>query len=107
MPAQMPPTRSISGEVRSMITMSSPGAIPSSRTPTTSPVNGSGVVPLLTVSPSTGSSASRSAIGNGSAQSGVGSADRAAPPENAGTPATRPTDAVSATRAAAPAANGS
>ena len=63
-----------------MITMSSPGAMPSSRTPTTSPVKPSGVVPLLTVSPSTGSPAASSATGNGSAQSGVGSADWATRP---------------------------
>ncbi len=63
MPAQIPPTRSISEEVRFMITMSRPGAIPLSRTPVTSPVNGSGVVPSLTVSPLTGSPFARSGDG--------------------------------------------
>ena len=52
MPCQTP-TRSISGEVRRTITMSMPGAMPSSRTPRTSPVKPSGVVPWLTVSPVT------------------------------------------------------
>ena len=53
MPCQMPPTRSISVEVSRTMTMSRSGAMPSSTTPSTSPVNGSGVVPVETVLPVT------------------------------------------------------
>jgi hypothetical protein len=51
------------------MTMSRPGAIPLSRTPTTFPVNGSGVVPSLTVNPFTGAPFASPATGNGDAQS--------------------------------------
>src|SRR3954452_15105169 len=57
MPAQMPPTRWISGESRRTRIMSMSGAIPSWRTPRTVPVTSSGLVPLLTVRPWTGSPA--------------------------------------------------
>jgi hypothetical protein len=49
MPNQMPPTARMAGESVSTMLMSRPGAMPSSRTPMTRAVNGSGVVPLLTV----------------------------------------------------------
>src|SRR5258706_15318373 len=51
MPAQIPPAAWMAGE--SVLTMirSSPGAVPSFRTPMTWTVNGLGVVPLLTVKP--------------------------------------------------------
>ncbi len=51
--------------------------MPSSRTPSTSPVNRSGVVPWETVRPVTGSPAASSATGNGTAQSPGGAADGA------------------------------
>src|SRR3954469_16167663 len=51
MPSQIPPTSPISGEVSFIITMSTPGSMPSSRTPRTLPVNTDGVVPLVTVRP--------------------------------------------------------
>ena len=63
MPDQMPPAAWMAGESRSTMTMSSPGAMPSSSTPMTSPVNGSGVTPCETVLPVTGSPAARLAIG--------------------------------------------
>ena len=49
MPAQMPPAARIAGESVWTMIMSSPGAIPSLSTPITRAVNGSGVIPLLTV----------------------------------------------------------
>ena len=57
--------------------MSRSGAMPSSRTPSTSPVNGSGVVPLETVWPVTGCPAVSSAIGYAAAQSPAGGAEAA------------------------------
>src|SRR4051794_38524175 len=53
-PSQMPPTRSISGGGSRTTIMSRPGAIPSGVVPSTGPVNGWGVGPEETVSPSTG-----------------------------------------------------
>ena len=49
MPAQMPPTRSISSDVNRTMIMSTSGAMPSWSTPTTFPVNSSGVWPCDTV----------------------------------------------------------
>src|SRR5680860_710307 len=76
MPAQIPPTRSISAEVSRARIMSRPGAMPSLTTPSTSPVNGSGVVPWLTVRPVTGCPAASDPTGTAEGQSGS-SADTA------------------------------
>src|SRR4029453_4152164 len=51
MPNQMPPAARMAGESVSTMIMSRPGAMPSLRTPMTWAVNGSGMVPLLTVYP--------------------------------------------------------
>ncbi len=62
MPCQIP-TRSISSDVSRAMIIGNPGAMPSLITPRISPVNPSGVVPVSTVSPVTGASATRSATG--------------------------------------------
>ena len=63
MPSQMPWTLVISAESRFIITMSTPGSMPSLRTPITLPVKVVGTVPLVTVRPWTASPARRPATG--------------------------------------------
>ncbi len=75
MPSQMPPMLSISGEVSFIITMSTPGSMPSLRTPITVPSKVEGVVPLVTVRPWTAWSGTRSATGNGVSHEPVAACD--------------------------------
>ena len=63
MPCQMPPTSWIVVESRRAITRSMPGSTPSLSTPSTSPVNGEGVTPWLTVRPLTSWPAVSSVVG--------------------------------------------
>src|SRR5215208_7968999 len=51
MPAQTPPALSMAGESTSTMIMSTPAAMPSSRTPSTVTSNASGSVPSETVQP--------------------------------------------------------
>jgi hypothetical protein len=95
MPSQIPPTRSISGDVSRTTIMSSPGAMPSVMVPRTVPVKVSGVVPDETVRPSTACPSVRSPTGtvSGHWASAVGGTAEAvatgaspAPPASAITP---------------------
>ena len=78
MPCQMPPTSWIVVESRRAMTRSMPGSTPSLSTPSTSPVNGVGVTPCVTVRPLTACPAVSSAMGYATAQSPVSAAECAA-----------------------------
>ena len=75
MPSQMPPTWVIVGDDSCIITMSTPGSIPSWRTPITVPSNAEGVVPLVTVRPWTTWFSVRSETGKAVSQEPVAAWD--------------------------------
>jgi hypothetical protein len=79
--------------------MSMSGAMPSTSTPMTEPVNSSGVVPEVTVRPWTGWSRVSADTGNGTAQSPVGSTDCAGLEVTAADARPSPSTAVSEARA--------